>query len=171
MKKVIILLSFNAVLISCQQIDIESPNVIIIMTDDQGFGDFGVTGNDIIETPAINRFAAESVFFNRFYVSPVCAPTRATLLTGRYYLRTGVTGVTGGEETKIEIRANGKSLVKEIEEPFVPEAYSIRDQVDRGRPPEMKWKNFSWGIMQLQKGEYNIEVRAKEIPGSKVREI
>ncbi len=79
--------------------NIEKPNIIIIMTDDQGYGDFGVTGNDVIETPAINSFAAESVSFDRFYVSPVCSPTRATLLTGRYYLRTGVTGVTGGEET------------------------------------------------------------------------
>lgn len=77
----------------------EKPNVIIIMTDDQGYGDFGVTGNDLIETPAINSFASESVSFDRFYVSPVCAPTRATLLTGRYYLRTGVIGVTGGEES------------------------------------------------------------------------
>lgn len=82
-----------------KRIEAERPNVILIVTDDQGYGDFGVTGNDIIETPAINSFAAESVCFNRFYVSPVCAPTRATLLTGRYYLRTGVTGVTGGEET------------------------------------------------------------------------
>jgi len=70
------------------------PNIIIIMTDDQGYGDFGITGNDIIETPNINRFAHESVRFERFFVSPVCAPTRAALLTGRYYLRTGVTGVT-----------------------------------------------------------------------------
>ena len=52
---------------SCQsqQVENERPNVIIIMTDDQGFGDFGVTGNDIIETPAINSFAAESVSFDR----------------------------------------------------------------------------------------------------------
>lgn len=82
-----------------QRVEAERPNVIIIMTDDQGYGDFGVTGNDIIETPTINSFAAESVSFDRFYVSPVCAPSRASLLTGRYYLRTGVTGVTGGEET------------------------------------------------------------------------
>ncbi|MEM9672116.1 MAG: arylsulfatase [Bacteroidota bacterium] len=74
------------------------PNIIIIMTDDQGYGDFGVTGNDIIETSVINQFAHESVRFERFFVSPVCAPTRAALLTGRYYLRTGVTGVTRREE-------------------------------------------------------------------------
>ena len=48
-----------------QRVEIERPNVIIIMTDDQGYGDFGVTGNDIIETPTINSFAAESVSFDR----------------------------------------------------------------------------------------------------------
>ncbi|MEM9829729.1 MAG: sulfatase-like hydrolase/transferase [Bacteroidota bacterium] len=74
------------------------PNVIIIMTDDQGYGDFGIHGNDIIETPTINRFASRAVRFERFYVSPVCAPTRAALLTGRYYLRTGVSGVTRRDE-------------------------------------------------------------------------
>jgi len=74
------------------------PNIIIIMTDDQGYGDFGVTGNDIIETPVINQLAYESVRFERFFVSPVCAPTRAALLTGRYYLRTGVSGVTRRDE-------------------------------------------------------------------------
>ena len=102
MSKAFIFLSFVIFIFSSYQsrpAEAEKPNVIIIMTDDQGFGDFGVTGNAVIETPAINRFAAESVSFDRFYVSPVCAPTRATLLTGRYYLRTGVTGVTGGEET------------------------------------------------------------------------
>ncbi len=75
-----------------------SPNIIIIMTDDQGYGDFGVTGNSLIETPVINQLTHESVRFERFYVSPVCAPTRASLLTGRYFLRTGVNGVTRRHE-------------------------------------------------------------------------
>ena len=78
--------------------DANQPNVIIIMTDDQGYGDFGITGNGIMETPTINRFASQAVRFDRFYVSPVCAPTRAALLTGRYYLRTGVSGVTRRDE-------------------------------------------------------------------------
>ena len=82
------------------------------MTDDQGYGDFGVTGNDIIETPAMNRLAAESVSFDRFYVSPVCAPARAALLTGRYYLRTGVTGVTGGEETMNDEKVTIAEILK-----------------------------------------------------------
>ena len=67
------------------------PNVILIMTDDQGYGDLGVHGNPIIKTPVLDRFARESVEIDPFYVSPVCAPTRASLMTGRYNYRTGVT--------------------------------------------------------------------------------
>ena len=67
------------------------PNVVLIMTDDQGYGDLGVHGNPIIKTPVLDRFAGESVEIDPFYVSPVCAPTRASLMTGRYNYRTGVT--------------------------------------------------------------------------------
>jgi arylsulfatase A-like enzyme len=76
----------------------ERPNVLLIMTDDQGWGDITSHGNKIIETPHLDKLASESYRFNRFYVSPVCAPTRASLLTGRYHLRTGVNGVTGRKE-------------------------------------------------------------------------
>ena len=72
------------------------PNVIIIMTDDQGYGDLGITGNPHVRTPKIDAFAAESVRFNNFYVSPVCAPTRASLMTGRYSLRTGIRDTYNG---------------------------------------------------------------------------
>ena len=75
------------------------PNVLLIMTDDQGWGDIRSHGNEKIDTPVQDRIAAEGARFDRFYVSPLCAPTRASLLTGRYHLRTGVTGVTGGTET------------------------------------------------------------------------
>ena len=67
------------------------PNVILVMTDDQGYGDLGVHGNPVIKTPNLDKFAAESVEVEYFYVSPVCAPTRASLTTGRYNYRTGVT--------------------------------------------------------------------------------
>lgn len=75
------------------------PNVLLIITDDQGYGDISSHGNKLIETPAMDRLASEGARFDRFFVSPVCAPTRAALLTGRYYLRTGVHGVTGSRET------------------------------------------------------------------------
>jgi arylsulfatase A-like enzyme len=66
------------------------PNVVLIITDDQGYGDLGVNGNPKLRTPNLDRLARESVRFDRFYVSPVCSPTRASLLTGRYNYRTGV---------------------------------------------------------------------------------
>jgi len=66
------------------------PNIIIIITDDQGYGDMGYFGNPRIVTPNLDMLAAQSIRFNNFYVSPVCAPTRASLMTGRYHLRTGV---------------------------------------------------------------------------------
>jgi len=72
------------------------PNVVIVMTDDQGYGDLGVHGNAKIRTPHLDRFAREGIRFTRFYVSPVCAPTRASLLTGRYHYRTGVIHTSRG---------------------------------------------------------------------------
>jgi arylsulfatase/arylsulfatase A len=64
------------------------PNVILIMTDDQGYGDLGVHGNPIIRTPHIDKLANDSATLKNFYVSPVCTPTRAALMTGRYNYRT-----------------------------------------------------------------------------------
>ena len=69
-----------------------------MLTDDQGYGDVRSHGNNLIDTPIHDRIAAEGVRFDRFFVSPVCAPTRASLLTGRYHIRTGVHGVTRGHE-------------------------------------------------------------------------
>ena len=64
------------------------PNVILIMTDDQGIGDFGLAGNPVIRTPNLDRMGTQGVRMTRFYVSPVCTPTRACLMTGRYNYRT-----------------------------------------------------------------------------------
>lgn len=79
--------------------EVRRPNIILIMTDDQGFGDVGIHGNDKIDTPVLDTFARQGARLNRFFVSPVCAPTRASLLTGRYHLRCGVHGVTRTAET------------------------------------------------------------------------
>ncbi len=65
-----------------------SPNVVLIMTDDQGWGDFGFHGNPVLDTPALDALAAESARLDGFYVHPVCTPTRAALMTGRYPQRT-----------------------------------------------------------------------------------
>lgn len=75
------------------------PNVILIITDDQGYGDLGITGNSIVKTPVIDRFAKQSIQFSNFHVSPVCAPTRSSLMTGRYSLRTGIRDTYNGGAT------------------------------------------------------------------------
>lgn len=89
-----------------------APNVVLIVTDDQGFGDFGFQGNPLVDTPALDELAAASVQWDRFYVSPVCSPTRAALMTGRYHMRTGVVDTFKGrsmmdpeEETLAEVLA------------------------------------------------------------------
>jgi len=66
------------------------PNIILVMTDDQGYGDLGLNGNPFIRTPVLDSLAHHSTRIDPFYVSPVCAPTRSSLMTGRYHLRTGV---------------------------------------------------------------------------------
>jgi len=66
------------------------PNVVLVMTDDQSYGDLACHGNPHLRTPRIDQLHEESARFTNFYVSPVCSPTRASLMTGRYNYRTGV---------------------------------------------------------------------------------
>lgn len=86
------------------------PNVILIMADDMGYGDLGYHGNPDIETPNLDKLASESVNFKNFYVSPVCAPTRASLMTGRYNIRTGVFDTYSGGA----IMASNETTIAEI---------------------------------------------------------
>lgn len=73
------------------------PNVIVILTDDQGWGDLSINGNTNLATPNIDTLARDGATLQDFYVCQVCAPTRAEFLTGRYYPRTGVSGVSRGQ--------------------------------------------------------------------------
>ncbi|HEX5105502.1 MAG TPA: arylsulfatase, partial [Pirellulaceae bacterium] len=74
------------------------PNVVVILADDQGWGDLSVHGNTNLSTPHIDSLAKDGALFDRFFVCPVCSPTRAEFLTGRYHLRGGVRGVSTGQE-------------------------------------------------------------------------
>ncbi len=78
---------------------LEHPNLLLILVDDMGYGDLSSAGNLHVKTPHLDSLAARSVSFEHFYVSPVCAPTRASLLTGRYPQRSGVYSVTNGFES------------------------------------------------------------------------
>jgi arylsulfatase A-like enzyme len=74
------------------------PNLVVFLADDAGWGDYSFSGNTQIATPNIDSIAEGGVSLDRFYVCPVCSPTRAEFLTGRYHPRTGVRGVSTGQE-------------------------------------------------------------------------
>ncbi len=74
------------------------PNIVILLSDDQGWGDLSLTGNTNLRTPNIDALARGGAVLDRFFVCAVCAPTRAEFLTGRYHPRCGVRGVSTGQE-------------------------------------------------------------------------
>ncbi len=93
----LLILLLVALILGCEKMPPSTPpNVILIITDDQGYGDLGFHNNPNIHTPTLDAFAQESVRFSNFHVSPVCAPTRSSLMTGRYSLRTGVRDTYNG---------------------------------------------------------------------------
>lgn len=73
-----------------------APNVVLIITDDQGYGDIGFHGNTMIETPHLDRLAKQSVRLTNFHTDPTCAETRSALMTGRYSCRAGVWHTVAG---------------------------------------------------------------------------
>ena len=84
------------------------PNVLVILTDDQGWGDLSLNGNRNLSTPHIDSLARDGASFRRFYVCPVCSPTRAEFLTGRYHPRGGVYSTSaGGERLDLDERTIG----------------------------------------------------------------
>ncbi len=84
------LLSASSVVAAESAAVAKQPNVLIIITDDQGYGDIGVHGNSVIETPNLNRLHNESVRLTNFHVDPTSAPTRSAIMTGRYSHHVGV---------------------------------------------------------------------------------
>jgi arylsulfatase len=82
---------FIAILANAADTPARKPNIILILTDDQGYGDFSCTGNPILKTPHMDRLAREGVQLTNFHVSPTCSPTRSALLSGRHEFMNGVT--------------------------------------------------------------------------------
>ena len=80
------------------------PNIVLVMADDVGYGDFSCHGNPVIRTPHVDRFYHQSVHFTDFHVSPTCAPTRCALMTGRHEFKSGVTH-TLNERERMSLKA------------------------------------------------------------------
>jgi arylsulfatase A-like enzyme len=94
--KILPLVLFSMPLLGC--LAQNQPNVVLILSDDQGWGDLSLHGNPWLETPNLDKLAKSGERFDQCYVSPLCAPTRASLLTGRYHLKTSVVSVSKGLE-------------------------------------------------------------------------
>jgi arylsulfatase A-like enzyme len=90
------------ILKGCAEQDIHPPNVVLIMTDDQGYGDMSCNGHPTLKTPNLDRLYNEGIHFSDFHVSCYCAPTRASLMTGRDFRRVGVWHTYGGRNWLFE---------------------------------------------------------------------
>ncbi|KAA9036097.1 sulfatase-like hydrolase/transferase [Ginsengibacter hankyongi] len=120
-KQIIILFAVLCAGIACGQIKLDAqkpaenkrPNVILILTDDQGDGDMGCHGSPYVKTPAIDSLYKQSVHFTDFHVDPMCSPTRAALLTGCYSPRAGVWNTIGGRSLLKEGMPTIADLFKE----------------------------------------------------------
>ena len=91
----------------------QHPNIIFILTDDQGYGDFSTFGNSYLNTPAMDSLRRDGVYFSNFHVSAVCAPTRAAFMSGRFHYRTGVSGVN---KSKVNMCADEKTIAEYLKE-------------------------------------------------------
>jgi len=74
----------------------DKPNVIIVLTDDQGYGDIGAHGHPFLKTPNLDKLHAESIRFKDFHIAPMCSPTRGQLMTGVDAMKNGCTAVNAG---------------------------------------------------------------------------
>ena len=89
------------------------PNILLIVTDDLGWGDLGCTGNRTVRSPNIDRLASDGVRFTNFYVSwPACTPSRSTILTGRYPQRNGLYDMIRNNEVNWKFQFDEASYAK-----------------------------------------------------------
>ena len=112
MKKLNILISILILsAVSCQKTVETNPNIILIMTDDQGWGQTGYYNHPVLKTPNLDAMAKNGIRFDRFYAAaPVCSPTRASVLTGRTNDRSGVP--SHGYALRTQEKTIGKALQK-----------------------------------------------------------
>jgi arylsulfatase len=82
---------FPAALVAAEPTPGDKPNIILVMPDDLGYGDYACLGNPIMRTPSVDAFKKESLLLTQFHVSPTCSPTRSALMSGRHEFKNGVT--------------------------------------------------------------------------------
>ena len=129
------------------------PNVILIMVDDQGYGDLSAHGNPVLKTPSLDQLHAESVRFTDFHVAPMCSPTRGQLITGRDAMKNGCTAVCQGRSmvradipTMAEFFAHAGYATSHVGKWHMGDSYPHRPQ-DRGFQDTLHHR--AWGITSL----------------------
>jgi len=129
------------------------PNVVVIITDDQGYGDFSCHGNPVLKTPHLDRLHSESVRFTDFHVAPMCSPTRGQLLTGRDAMKNGCTAVCQGRSmmradipTMADFFLNSGYATGHFGKWHLGDSYPHRPQ-DRGFQTSLHHR--AWGITSL----------------------
>jgi arylsulfatase A len=90
---------FRAAAVNAADAPTKRPNILLLLADDMGWGDLRCHGNEKLDTPALDKLQSQSVELEHFHVSPVCSPTRSSLLTGRHHFRLRVLNTTSGLET------------------------------------------------------------------------
>jgi arylsulfatase A-like enzyme len=155
MKRIVPLLGlFMAVLVSLPgaEAGVETsrrPNVILIMTDDQGYGDLAAHGNRHIQTPHMDRLRSQSVRLENFHVDPTCSPTRAALMTGRYSGRVGVWHTVMGRSL---LRADEKTMARYFREAGYGTAIFGKWHLGDHYPYGAKWRGFDDAIVHFGGG-------------------
>ena len=97
--------------VACLSAERSRPNIVMVLADDQGWGDLSASGNVNLKTPNIDSIARDGATLEHFYVSAVCSPTRAEMLTGRYHTRLGVTSTSsGGERLNLDEKTIGDTF-------------------------------------------------------------
>ena len=91
MKPTIIAALLFTPLAALHAVESPKPNIILVMPDDVGYGDYACLGNPIMQTPSVDAFKKQSLLFTQFHVSPTCSPCRSALMSGRPEFKNGVT--------------------------------------------------------------------------------
>ena len=124
------------------------PNILWIVSDDQGYGDLSSLGHPVLKTPHLDQLKNESVWLRNFYVAPLCAPTRASLLTGRHQFRTGVwdtwnsrSNMAADEVTAGEYLSRSGYATAQIGKWHLGENYPFRP-IDQGFQHGFVWNNL-----------------------------
>lgn len=111
MRRISLLFLLTTCLTALTSIAATRPNIVVFLSDDQGWGDLSVHGNQNLATPNIDSLARDGAMFDRFFVCAVCSPTRAEFLTGRYHTRGGVYSTsTGGERLNLDAKTIGDTF-------------------------------------------------------------